>query len=372
MKILIKLNHPAHYHLFKNFIKQMKDRHYIKVLIRDKDILSDLLEIDEVEYERIIESKKRSRGNKFSILFANLREMLEQDINLFRHIKDYRYDILMGTDISISHIGRIFKIPSFIFNEDDFEINKMFCSTTYPYCDFIVSPSVCSVGKFGKKKIEYDGYQKLAYLHPNYFTPDIRTVNKYINSDKPFFILRLVSYTAGHDIEQKHGGISEELLETLISILLKKGNVYLTSEENLKDKFKKHLLKINPIDIHHLLAFSDLLITDSQSMTVEAAMLGTPSIRYNSFVGKISVLNEIENRYHLSTGIHINESDKLLKQVNEIVENKDTKSLYLNNRNRMLDDKADLTAFLIWLIEDFPNSVMNNRLSDIYNKFRSE
>ena len=39
-----------------------------------------------------------------------------------------------------------------------------------------------------------------------------------------------------------------------------------------------------------------MLVCDSQSMTVEAAILGIPSIRYSDFSGRIGVLEELEKR----------------------------------------------------------------------------
>jgi predicted glycosyltransferase len=38
-------------------------------------------------------------------------------------------------------------------------------------------------------------------------------------------------------------------------------------------------------------------------MAVEAAMLGTPSVRFSSFSGKIRVLEELEHTYKLTVGI---------------------------------------------------------------------
>ena len=38
-------------------------------------------------------------------------------------------------------------------------------------------------------------------------------------------------------------------------------------------------------------------------MAVEAAMLGTPSLRFNDFAGKIGVLEELEHKYELTFAI---------------------------------------------------------------------
>ena len=44
-----------------------------------------------------------------------------------------------------------------------------------------------------------------------------------------------------------------------------------------------------------------MYIGDSQSMAIEAALLGTPGIRFNDFNNKIGHLNELKNVYKLST-----------------------------------------------------------------------
>ena len=42
MKILFALNHPAHYYLFKYIIKKISSDYKIYIVIRDKDVLSEL------------------------------------------------------------------------------------------------------------------------------------------------------------------------------------------------------------------------------------------------------------------------------------------------------------------------------------------
>ena len=126
--------------------------------------------------------------------------MIKQDFSLNRFLGSFKPDIMIGTDISISHVGWLMKIPTIIFNEDDIEINKIFCYLTYPFASNIITPEVCNVGHFKEKQIKYNGYQKLAYLHPHWFKPDINVVRKYFTNDKPYFLIRFVSFTSGHDI----------------------------------------------------------------------------------------------------------------------------------------------------------------------------
>ena len=362
MKILIVLNHPAHYYLFKCIIAGLKEKnHEVSIVIKGKDILEKLLSSERQKYVKINEKKQREES-AFSVISRGIIELITQDINLYQHLNKFKADILIGTDIAITHVGRLRGIPSIVFNEDDYEINKLFCGFSYPFVSHIVSPLVCDVGKYKYKKISYSGYQKLAYLHPNHFKPDRSIVDKYISNKKPYFMIRLVSFTAGHDIEKKHGGISSNLVKEVIYKLEKKGNVYINSEIDLPVGFNKYKLRINPLHIHHFLYYSDLFVSDSQSMSVEAAMIGSPSIRFNSFVGRISVLEELEHKYGLTFGIHNTQPQSLFEKIVELLDTPNLKEKFQKRRMEMLSEKIDVTAFMVWLIENYPESakIMKN------------
>ena len=153
-----------------------------------------------------------------------------------------------------------------------------------------------------------------------------------------------------------HGGLSPSALYKLIGILKPYGNVFITSESKIPNNLEEYKLNINIKDIHHLLAFASLFIADSQSMIVEAAMLGTPSIRFNSYVGKISVLEELENVYGLTIGIHNSRSDLLFTKVKEILKMKNLIEIFLEKREKMLSDKINVNSFMTWFIDNYPAS----------------
>jgi uncharacterized protein len=369
MRILFALNHPAHYHLFKHaFSLLLEDGHEAVFVIKNKDILADLLESEKVQYHML--TQKRVGHNKISVLAKGLVDIMIQDWNLLRFSRKFKPDLMIGTDFSITHVGKVMGIKSLVFNEDDFDVNKLFCRLAYPFATSIISPFVCDVGKYNHKKIGYGGYQKLAYLHPNRFKPDIHVVRKYIRTDKKFFLIRLVRFAAGHDIEMNHSGISTRLLGNLVSLLESFGDVYITSESKIPAALQKYTLRIDPKDIHHLLAFAELFIADSQSMIVEAAMLGTPCVRFNSFVGRISVLEELQEKYNLAIGIHVNEPEALMRQVSELLRVNSLKHVYQKRREKMLADKIDLTAFVVWLIEHYEQlDLKANGAADFQEEF---
>ena len=152
----------------------------------------------------------------------------------------------------------------------------------------LVCPNCCSAWKWNYKKTGYNSYHELAYLHPNHFTPDKNKIISIFNLQKKNFILRFAQLTAYHDVGKS--GITTHIAQQLIDVLSPHGNVFITSERPLEPQFEKYRIQISPLDIHHALYFADMYIGDSQTMTAEAAVLGTPSIRFNDFVGELAYL----------------------------------------------------------------------------------
>tara|TARA_B100002051_G_scaffold274232_2_gene314845 strand:- start:8968 stop:10041 length:1074 start_codon:yes stop_codon:yes gene_type:complete len=354
MKILFALNHPAHYYLFKFIIKSLKNNnHDIKIVIKNKDVLKTLLDLEKVEYVKLLDREKRKK-NIFSILSKLGLELVRQNISLFKYCKSFRPNIMIGTDISITHIGKIMKIPSIVYNEDDYEINKLFCKTAYPFASSIVAPEYTSVGNYSYKKKSYNGIQKMAYLNPKYFKPD-ENVKKEIgisNSDR-YFIIRLVSLTSGHDIEGKHKGITRDLLNKIINSLKPLGKIYISSEDELPTDLISHKINIPKNKLHDLMAFSDIFIGDSQTMCAEAGILGVPFIRVNDFVGKIKYLDDLEKKYKLGWGVKPKDYEDIFPIIREVMSNQNIKSSWRDKKNKLFKDKTDLVQFSVDLIENY-------------------
>ena len=109
--------------------------------------------------------------------------------------------------------------------------------------------------------------------------------------------------------------------------------------------------------MHQVLFHATILVSDSQSMSVEAAILGVPSIRVSSFIGKISVLEELEHKYELTYGFLPEQSDAMFGKIEELLNTPNLKEDWQYRRQRMLQDKIDVTAFMVWFIENYPDSV---------------
>lgn len=104
--------------------------------------------------------------------------------------------------------------------------------------------------------------------------------------------------------------------------------------------------------MHSALFHADLYIGDSQTMAAEAAVLGTPSIRFNDFVGEISYLEELEHKYQLTFGIRTSDPGKLLNKISDILQIPNVKEKWNSRREKLLNDCTDLTELLVKIAEN--------------------
>ena len=156
-------------------------------------------------------------------------------------------------------------------------------------------------------------------------------------------------------------------------------DIYITSERPLEPELEPYRIRINPIYMHDVMAFASLYIGDSQTMAMEAAIMGVPAIRFNDFVGKIGVMAELEDGklngstipcYHLGIGIKASEHgsvERLCAEVEKIVKMPETerKAIWAERREQMLADKIDYSKFLTWLIENYPDSAKQAKKADM-------
>ena len=376
MNVGIFLGHPAHFHYFKNTARQLEaDRHKVFFAVKEKDILEQLMQDAGFEYDKV--RGKREKSDKWHLM----KSVLEIDWKLGRFVRKHKIDVIIGALIPYS--SRLFGAHTISIGEDDARVVPMFSWLAFPGFSTIVSPVVCDNWHWEHKSVKFPGNLELAYLHPNNFTPDASRVKQYgVDVEKPYFIMRFASLNAHHDSGIK--GINTEIAQRLIDILKPHGRIYITSERPLEPQFEPYRIKINPLDMHHVMAFASLYIGDSQTMAAEAGVLGVPFVRFNDFVGRIGYLRELEDVYELGYGIHatplpadspIRKADgsvqpsgveALYAKVEELVNmpSDERHALYQQRRQKMLADKIDCVKFLTWFIENYPQSAEGTRKAD--------
>jgi predicted glycosyltransferase len=337
--ILIDVGHPAHVHLFKNFLIYLKKtgNYNISVTSRNKDIVASLLKHLNVEFISLSTPKKGFVGI--------ISEIFSRFFFVRKLIKKHKFDLVF-TSTEVSAIFGMHRIPNYFFAEDDDDLMKIYTSLIYFFTTNIVNPTCLRFSKWKNKRLLHNSYHELAYLHPDNFTADIEVLKKYNLEPYKFIIARHSALDAHHDKGAK--GLQGKLWNDIEDII--KDYPQIITKENSKSH------QIDPWDMHHVLAFAKLVISDSQTMTAEAAVLGIPSIRYNSFVGRISYLEELEHKYDLTYGfLPDKDENKLLSTLKEMLTQSDLKKVWKEKKDKMLKDKIDLNQ---WMIELFENEII--------------
>ena len=333
MNVLIDIGHPAHVHLFKNLIAHFKSiGHFVYVTAREKDSVVDLLKHYDIPHEVLSVSTKNPIGMFF--------ELLVRDLKIIRLNRKYKFDMALGTSVSIAHLTMACGVPSYNFNEDDDDYLPLYTYITYPFTSKIINPSVLNFDRWVSKRVLYPSLHELAYLHPNNFKAKEEVVKRYNLTPQQYVIVRLSALTAHHDLNA--AGISVNMQQQIEKIT-----------SNYKVIYSREVSKtnnINPWDMHDILAHAKMLISDSQTMTIEAAVLGVPSIRYSSFVGRSSVIEDLENKYELTFGFSPGNEDGFLAKIEELLANKGLSTEWEMKRERLLSDMVDFNE---WMIDYF-------------------
>lgn len=363
MNILIDTGHPAHVHYYRNLAQELiKSGHKIIWLLKDIEVAKRLMVYYDFNYYLL-------PAGKDSLVYKIIRQIKCARI-LLKICMQEKVDLAIGTSVSIAHVSRISPTKSIIFDDDDDEVQPLITKYVNPYADTLLSPDILKDKRRRKDTMFYPGYHELAYLHPKRYAPNpevLKDVDLKIGEN--YFIMRFNVFKAHHDV--RVFGLSLDQKLKLIEILKPHGKIFITTEREIEPELKDYQLILNPGKIHSLLAFSGIFISDSQTMTSEAAVLGVPSLRCNSFAGRISNLEEMEHRYGLTFSYQPNDFEKMLDKLNELLTEPNLKEEWQRRRQKMLSDKIDVTAFWTWFINHYPESVkMVRDEEDFWEQFK--
>ena len=336
-------------HYYRNLAGSLTSRgHQVYWSIKDLPVIKKLLDQYGFQYETL---SKKSDG-----LTGKILKQLQFTYKLYRFCRRKKIDLAFGTSVTITHLSKISKIKSLVFDDDDDDVQPLVTKYVNPFASTLVSPDVLSGKRKRKDTVFYPGYHELAYLHPNWFTPDPQVLREAgLEEGEPFFVMRFNVFKAHHDTGVK--GLSLEQKLHLIDLLKPKGKIFITTEREIEAELKEYQLPVSPENIHSLMAYSTIFLGDSQTMTSEAAVLGVPSLRCNSFAGRISYLEEQEKKYGLTYAFTPDNFEELVKKLKELLNHPNLREEWQKRRFRMLSEKIDVSSFWAWLIENYPSSL---------------
>ncbi len=345
MRILIDMGHPGHVHFFKNFIWEMEKKgHTVLITARNKEITLDLLSKYHFDFIPV----GRQKSGKFNLI----KEWVIRDLQILKIAREFHPDFLMGIgNPSVAHVAKLLSKKSLVFT--DTEHAKFANGVTFPFADVICTPS-CFNYDAGPKQVRYNGYHELAYLHPNRFTPnpDVLTELDLAEGD-PFIIVRFVSWQASHDVGQH--GILDKV--GLVKALEQYGRVLITSEGALPPELQPHQIRVSPEKLHHLLYYATLYVGEGATTASECAVLGTHAIYVNSL--GLGYTTEEDEKYHLVSDFSGRDctDETILAEARRLLQNPDLRKEGKQKGEILVQDKIDVTAFMVWFIEHYPQSV---------------
>jgi len=340
MVILVDILHPAHVHFFKNVIYKLRtENHTVVVTARRKEMSIDLLREYGIPHI-MISHQKSSLGLIFEMMIRTLR--------LIAVCIKYRPKLLLGImGPSIAVAGFFLRIPAWIFYDtENAWITNWFA---YPLAHRVYTPE-CYRGKIGRNHIRYAGYHELAYLHPNHFTPDSSILSKYSTDlDKPYTLIRFVSWQASHDIGEK--GLPFDDKMKIIDAIEQLGNVYITSESPLPESLRSKHVPVKITEIHHLIAFARLVVGESATMASEAAVLGVPALFVSDTLRGYTI--EEEKKYGLVYNYSRTDIPKAIEKIEQILRDPASNQKYAVKRKKLLEDKRDVTDYIYSTITSY-------------------
>lgn len=349
MNFLFFLVHPAKFHFHRVQINELISKgHNVDILITSKDILEDLVKEEGWNYTNIFPEGRKIPG--LHVYVGAVISLVRTVYRLWKFSRGKKYDLFIGDLLTI--LGRLKGVPS-LYPTDDVLVQVPEQSVFLSTCDHIIAPKITDLGRYNSKKIAYGGYKALAHLHPNYFKPDWHRLPDSLLG-RPFFLIRCVNFSATHDIDRT--GISDEVLTKLVHILNSKGNIVITSERVLPKELEKYRIELRKSDISHYMYFADIFIGDSTTMGSEAAVSGTPSIEFDDYFEEIEQMHELEHAYGLNLCIKTSEPEKLFRKVEEFINTPNIKEEFRKRSRKLIADKIDVSGFLIWFMENYPQS----------------
>lgn len=344
MNIFIDINHPSHFHFFRKFILEIREKeHNMIITSAEKDCLHELFNAYNIPF---INKGKRS-GNLFGKAFKLLRETWM----IYKIARKNKIDLFLSFASPYAAVaGKLAGKP--VISIDDTE-NDVLLHLFFPtFSDFIITPE-CYEKDFGRKHYRFQGYKESVYLR-EFLEQGLTNDKPHDIKKTPVVLIRFVQHFATHELSEKGYTKQEQIL--IVSEISSYAKVYISSEEKLPEELEDYKLNIPPENMHEFLKSIDLFFGESTTMAAESAVLGIPVILVED-KGR-GYINDLQSRFgNIHTFKRKNYKGAIKKAI-ESLENipssrPDKKEIY----SAILKKSTDITPFLINIVENFPSSL---------------
>lgn len=337
MRIQVFTNTPAHVHLYKHAVRRLQELgHEVLVFARDYDCTLDLLDAEALPY--VVYGKCGTTKGSLA------RNLPLHYLTIARETLRFRPDLIFGMGSYAAHAGALSRTPVVLVLDSD--IPSIDHRLATPFARSILTPAAFT-RSLGANHYVFDGFKESAYLHPDVFEPDPSIREELgVGPDEPFVLVRFNAFGSHHDVN-KSGFTAAERRE-LVEALTAHATVFVSDEGGDLDLsgLPARAYDLHPARLHDVLSEASLLVADTQTMVTEAALLGTPAIRSNAFVGEGDMGNFIEIA---DAGLIFNlaEFDAVLERATELLADPSTDQTWARRRDRYVADMRNLTDLIV-------------------------
>jgi len=341
-RIIFDVGHPAQVHNFKHVYWELNKKGWTGLFTaKDKEVTISLLKNYNLPYVLI--------GKSGSNLFSKTFGLVSNLIRFLKVLLSFRPEIVVCRfSPHATWCSKLLGIS--VIGLADTEHTKILDSLTVPFDDAKLT-AYSYEKELGENHIRFHGNIELFYLHPNrYKIPE--NIFDILNSGvgQGYALLRFVAWNAHHDIGESGFTIDDK--KKLIRTIEDKYKVYISSENELPSELLKYKIDISPEKMHDVLAHASVYVGEGASMASEAACLGVPSVYVNSL--NVGYIKEVE-KYGLV--INLRNAEDLPRVLERLINDSITKDKVKDKLRSFLKDKIDVSAFLVWFIEYFPESI---------------
>lgn len=314
--------------------------HEFLIMARDKEITLKLLDNYKIPY--------KSRGAGGKTLFSKVMYIPEADQLIYKEAKKFLPDIFLSfASTYAAHVSKLMGKPHIALDDTEHAKFELFMYT--PFTDTILNPN-CFSKNLGQKQILLNFYTELLYLHPNYFKPNAKILQHLnVSEQEEYAIVRFISWEASHDFKER-GLTNDEKIE-LVESLAGKMKVFVSSEGILPEKLLKYQFNVSPEFMHDALYYARIYIGEGGTTASESAILGTPAVYINNLT-----MGYIEEEKKAGLLIQSTNKSEIMTRIDQMIQDR-TREEYRIMATDLIKNKIDITAFLAWFVENYPESL---------------
>lgn len=343
MRVLVLANTPAHVHTYRNAVERLEARgHDVRVLVRDDGCAVSLAAAFDLPSEVY---GVHDAGPGRPLAFA--RQLGGQFASIARRAVAFGPDVVFGRGPYAAFAGTLTRAPIVLLLDD--EPGSLNHTLSSPVADCILSPAATR-RDLGPNHYTFEGFKECAYLHPDVFDPDPDVRDDLgVGPDEPYVLVRTNASDALHDRGSR--GFTDAQRRALIERLSDHATVFVSDEGDDADLegLPARPYDCHPARIHDALFEADLLVADTGTMVTEAALLGTPAVRYTGT--ETHEFGEFAALEAAGLAIEFASFDATLTYALEVVTDDGAAARHRRRRDAFVTDLVNLTDLLVEIAE---------------------